>query len=99
MQARLDSRRRERSAAGMVLVRHGRAEQSHEAVASELIDGALVAMNLGERYSEESVKHVMHALCSNARRQPGRVDDVAEQDRNLLALAFECTLRREDFVG
>jgi hypothetical protein len=57
-EAALDPEGREHAAPGVVLVGHGCPEEGHEAIAEELIDRALVAMDLAERKLEETVQEV-----------------------------------------
>ena len=47
-----DAERRVHGAPGVVLVRHGGAEQRHDPVTEELVDRPLVAMHLGEHQLE-----------------------------------------------
>ena len=44
------------------LVGDRRAKQCHEAIPEELVDGALVPMDFGERQLKESVKESVHRL-------------------------------------
>ena len=98
-EALLDAEGREHGTPCVILVRNGRAEQRHEAVAQKLIDGALVVVDLGQRQLEEPLEHGVHRLRTYALRQGGRVGDVAEQHRDLLALALHRALGGEDLFG
>ena len=69
----LDRDRRQDCPTGVILMGHRRAEEGHEAVAKELIDRALVAVDLTERELEEAVEHAVHGLCADARRKWRRV--------------------------
>src|SRR5687767_7413864 len=83
----------------MILVREGRAEERHEAVAEELVDRALVAMHLRERGLEEPAQQRVHGLGAEPFGERGRADDVAEQYGDGLALALDRAPRGEDLLG
>ena len=92
---------REHGPAGVVLVGDGRAEQGHEAVAQELVDRPLVAVDLAQGQLEEPVQQEVHGLRSQPLRQGGRAHQVAEEHGDLLALALQggpgleaCQVRR-----
>ena len=74
---------------GVVLVRQGGAEQRQEAVAQELCDRPLVAVDLGEGPGEELLDEGGHRLGPDALGRPRGVDDVAEERGDGLALALE----------
>jgi len=97
--AALDAERREHRASSMVLVCEWSTKQRHEAVSKELVDGAFVPMDLSEREVEETVEETVHRLATNPLGEGGGVDDVAEEHRHMLALAFEGALGREDLLG
>src|SRR5262250_2389820 len=82
----------------MILVGYRSSEESHEAVAQELIDRALVAVNLGEGQRKEAVEEGMHRFGAKTLRQYRRVHDVAKQHRHLLALAFQRMPRMQDLL-
>ena len=75
----------------MVLIGNRRPEQRHEAVAKELIDGALVAVHLRERELEELAENIVHCLRAQARGERRGVGNVTEKhcDQLTLALASE----------
>ena len=83
----------------MILVRERRPEQGHDAVAHHLIDSSLVAMH---RF-HHSLKHRIEDLAGFFRiaisKEFHRALQIGEQDCDLLALALECALRREDLLG
>ena len=85
--------------ARVVLVRDRRAEQRHETVAQELIDGALVAMDLSQRAVEEAAQQRVHFVGAELLGERRRTDDVAEQHGHRLALALQGAARREDLFG
>ena len=66
----------------------GRPEQGHEAVAQELVDRPLVAVDLGEGQLEEPVEQQVHGLGPQPLGQRRRAHEVAEEDGDLLALAL-----------
>jgi hypothetical protein len=76
------------------------AEEGHEAVAEELVDRALVAVDLGEGECEEAVDDPVIFLGASLRRQFGRADDLAERTLTCfrspsiaLRIARICSLR------
>jgi hypothetical protein len=73
-----------------------RAKQCHETFPEELVDGALVPMDFGERQREELVDDSMHRFGADAVGQRSRADEVAEEDRYLLALSFQGGLGGKD---
>ena len=87
---------RERSAdgaLGVVLVRGRRAEERHDRVADELLDGAAVALELGADalvVGAQDRLDVLRIHRLGLRREP---DEVAEDDRDDLALAARCAPR------
>jgi hypothetical protein len=76
----------ERRPPGMVLVGDRRPEDGHEAVAQELVDRPLVAVDLGEGELEEAVEQQVHRLRPQPLGERRRPHEVAEDDRDLLAL-------------
>ena len=99
VQAAQDAERGQHRAAGVILVRDGRAEQRHEAVAEELVDRAFVVVDLGEGQLEEALEQTVHRLRPQPRGQLRRIGDVAKQHGHLLALALQRALRGEDLLG
>ena len=83
----------------MVLVGDRRAEERHEAIAEELIDGALVAVDLGEAQGEEPVQEGVHRLRAQTLGQRRGVGDVAEEHGHLLALPLDRAPQGEDLVS
>jgi hypothetical protein len=83
----------------MILVRKRSAEESHETVAEELIERPLVAVDLGKRAREEAIQERMHRFWPQAFGERSGVDDVAEQDSYLLALARDGVSGRKDLLG
>ncbi len=94
----LDRERGKRGAACVVLVGDRGAEEGHEAVAEELVDRALVAVDLGEGECEEAVDDPVIFLGASLRRQLGRADDVAEDDAHLFPFALDRAADGENLV-
>ena len=80
------------------LVRHGSSEQSHDSVAHHLIDGALVAMDGLHHLLEYRIEDLPRLLGIAVGEQLHGALEVGEEDRDLLAFAFEGLLRREDLL-
>ena len=95
----LEPQGRQHCPPGVILIGNGGAKQRHEAVAEELIDGALVPVYRVEAALEEAVEQRMHGLGSQALGQGGRVGNVAEEHRHRLALPFQGAARGEDLLG
>ena len=81
---------------GVILVRDGSPEESHDPVAGELVDGAFEAMDRLGRDLEEAVENPMPFLRTHPLGEQHGVDHVGEQHRDLLALPFERAARGED---
>ena len=94
-----DAERRVDGPARVVLVRDGRPEQRHDAVAEELIDRALVAVHLGQHEVEGPAHEPVDFLGIEAGGQGREPGDVHEQHRHLLALALERAGGGEDLLG
>ena len=73
----------------MVLVGHGRAEERHDPVAHDLVDGALVAVDGLHHPLEDRIEELPGLLGVAVGQQLHRALEVGEEDRDLLALAFE----------
>ena len=99
LQRALDAERGAHGPLRVILVRDGRAEERHDAVAEELVHGAVVPVDLGQHEVERALHQRMHVLGIEPRRQRGEAGDVHEEHRDLLALALEGGLRGEDAVG
>jgi hypothetical protein len=83
----------------VVLVGEGRAEEGHDPVAHHLVDGALVAMDRLHHPLEDGIEQRPRLFGVAISEQLHGALEVGEQDRDLLALAFEGGLRREDLLG
>src|SRR5215471_14204452 len=83
----------------MVLMRQGRPKQRHKTIAKKLVDGAFIAVYSVECQGEKAVEQSMHCLGSQPFSQRSGVRQVAEQHRDLLALALQGTAGGEDFLS
>jgi hypothetical protein len=83
----------------VVFVRQRRAEERHDPVAHDLVDGALVAMDRFHHVFEDGVEELPRLLRVAVSQQLHRALHVGEENRDLLALALERGLRREDPLG
>jgi hypothetical protein len=95
----LHPQRRITGAHGMILVRQRRAEQRHETVAHDGVDGALVAVHGLDHALEHRVEKLLHVLRITVGDHLHRAFDVGEQHCDQLALAFECGARDENLIG
>src|SRR5262249_47943272 len=82
----------------VIFVREWRAEQRHDAVAHDLVYRALVAMHSLHHVLEDGVKDFARFLRIAVGEQLHRAFEVGEEDGDLLALAFEGALGREDLL-
>ena len=76
----------------MIFMGQRRAEQRHDAVAHDLIDGSLIAMHRFHHVFEQGIKKFARFLGITVREQLHRALHISEQHRDLLALAFERVL-------
>jgi hypothetical protein len=83
----------------MVLLRDGRTEERHDAIAHHLVDGALVAMDGLHHAFEDGIENFASFLGIAVSEQLHRALQIGEEDGDLLALALEGGLRREDLRG
>ena len=86
-------------ALSVILVRDGRAEEGHDAVAEELVDRALVAVDLVQHQLEGPGHEAVDVLGVEPLGERGEPRDVGEEDRDLLALALQGAPRGEDLLG
>ena len=84
---------------GVVLVGHRRAEQRHDPVAHDLVDGALVAVDGLHHPFEHGIEELPRLLGIAVGEQLHRALQVGEEHGDLLALALERGLRGEDLLG
>ena len=66
-----------------------RAEQRHDPIAEELIDGSLVVMDLGQHHLESPGHQTVDLFGVDALGERRETGDVDEKDGDLLALALE----------
>jgi len=83
----------------VVLVGERRAEERHDAVAHHLVDRALVTVHGLNHPFEHRVEKLARFLGIAVGEQLHRTLQVSEEDRDLLALAFEGRLRGQDLLG
>ena len=76
-----------------------RAEERHEPITQELVHGALEPVHGLQSAGEERIEYRVHAVCPESICKWRRTDDVAEQDRDLLAFTFERATGAEDLFG
>jgi hypothetical protein len=83
----------------VVLMRDRRAEERHDAVAHDLIDGPLVAVHRGHHALEDGVEELTGFLGVAVGQQLHRALEIGEQHGDLLALAFKGGFGCQDFLG
>jgi len=83
----------------VVLVRQRRAEQRHDAVAHDLVDGALVAVNGLHHVLKHGIEQLARLLRVTVGEQLHRALQIGEEDRDLLPLALESCLGGQDPLG
>jgi hypothetical protein len=62
----------------MVFMGDGGAEQRHEAITEELVDGAFIAVDHLERQCEEPIQQGVHVFWSNPLGNRSRIGKIAE---------------------
>jgi hypothetical protein len=95
----LEMERRVAGAPGVVLVGDRRPEQRHDAVARELVDRALEAVDALAEDREEAVHDPPPLLRVAALGELHRAHHVGEQHRHLLALPFQGAAAGTDLLG
>jgi hypothetical protein len=83
----------------VVLVGHGSAEQRHDPVAHHLVDRALEAVNRLHHVFEDGIEDLARLLGITICEQLHRALEIGEEHSDLLALALEGALGREDLLG
>jgi hypothetical protein len=83
----------------VILVCQRRAEQRHDAVTHHLVHGALVVMDGVHHQAEDRVDELARLLGIAVGEQLHGALEVGEEDRDLLALAFQRGLGDEDLLG
>jgi hypothetical protein len=94
-----DRERRVHGALRVVFMCDRRAEQRHDAVAEELVDGAFVAVHRVEQQLERARHRGVDILRIEPLAERGEARDVHEVDRHLLPLSGERRGRGEDLGG
>ena len=84
---------------GMVLMGQGRAKQGHNAVAHDLVDGALIAMYRRHHAFQDRVEELPGLLRVTLGQQFHGALEVGKQHGDLFALAFQGTAGRENLLG
>jgi hypothetical protein len=84
---------------GVVFVRKWSAEDGHDAVAHHLVHRALVPVNRIHHLFEHRIEQLAGVLRVPVREQLHGALHVREQNRHLLALAFEGAARCQDLFG
>ena len=83
----------------VLLEGHRRAEERHQSIAQELVDGSFVAVD-GLRHQPEGLVHdLVHPFGAELFRQSVGFDHVAEQDGDPFPLAFQGAPGGQDAVG
>jgi len=91
----------ERGMAGahrVILVTHGGAEEGHDAVAHDLVDGALVAMHRFHHPLEHRIEKLARFLGIAVGQELHGALEIGEDHGDELALPLELGARREDLV-
>jgi len=81
---------------GVIFVGHRSAEERHNAVAHHLVHGALVPVDGLHHAFEHRVEDLPRLFGVAIGEQLHRALEVGEEHRDLLALALQCGLGRED---
>src|SRR5256712_3092447 len=84
---------------GVVLVSEGRAEERHDPIAHDLVLRALVAVDGLHHSLEQRIEDLARLLGIAVGEELHRALHISEQHRDLLALALESGLRREDALS
>jgi hypothetical protein len=95
----LHPERRIAGADGMILVRHRCAEQRHDPIAHDLIHRALVAVDGFHHELEHRIEELARVLGITVAQELHRALEIGEEHGDLLALALEHALGREDLLG
>jgi len=86
-------------AQAVILVGEGRAEQGHDAVAHDLVHGAVVAVHGVDHARQHGIEQPACLLRIAIGQQLHRSFEIGEEHRHLLALALQCALGAEDLLG
>ena len=99
LQVTLDGQGGAERAVRVVLVGDGGAEERHDAVAQELVDGALEAVDRAQDDLEDPVHDAVDLLGVQALGHRREAGDVREHHADLLALALHGRAAAEDLLG
>jgi hypothetical protein len=83
----------------VILVGQRRPEQGHDAVAHDLVDRALVAMDGLHHAFEDGVEEVAGLFGIAVGEEFHRALEIGEENGHLLPLPLQSRLRREDLLG
>jgi len=83
----------------MVLMGQGRAEQGHDAIAHDLVDGPLITMHRLHHALQHWVEELPGLLGVAVGQELHGAFEVGEQHRDLLALTFQGTAGRQNLLG
>ena len=83
----------------MVFVSYRHTKQCHKAIAQELVDGTLIAMDIIQCQLNETVQEGVHVFGIDAFRDGGRIGEIAEEHCDLFAFAFEDASGRQNFFS
>src|SRR5258705_643219 len=83
----------------VVLQRQLRYEERHDAVAHDLVHGAVVSVDRLHHPFEHRIEDPPRVFRVAVREKFHRALQVGEENSDLLTFAFECALRSEDPVG
>src|SRR5215469_8778693 len=79
----------------MVLMREGRAEQSHDAVTQHLINGSFIAMNRSHHHVQDRINELLSLFGIDSFEQSCRTLDVGKENRHLLPFSFQQVARSQ----
>jgi hypothetical protein len=83
----------------VILVRQRRAEERHDPIAHDLVDGALVAVDRLHHEFEHGIEDLAGFLRVAVGEEFHGTLEVGEEDRHLLTFALERSLGRYDLLG
>jgi hypothetical protein len=83
----------------VVLVGERRTEERHDAVAHHLVNGAFRPVDGPHHQLQDGIEDLACVLGITVGQQLHRVLHVGKENCDLLALAFQSSLRREDTLG
>ena len=95
---RLHGQGRVTGAHGVVLVGNGRPKERHDAVAQDLVDGALVAVHGVHHAVDGGIEELLGRFGIQAANELGRVFDIRKEHGHLLTLAFQGAAGGQDFL-